>query len=215
MHNKFKKIIVILVLLLLITGCVNINSSSVDEIINVTLNSKYELFNQVNRGYKYYLPREMESSIKDDCNEIIKSKYYDYYLYVDLVSYYNNIEENYQVDDSIYISKLLNDKGILNVSKMANGDYVLQVVYNYSKIEIKVKYEDINEAISNSLVILSSIQYNRDVISKLVEDNQISGSEEEVQVFNINDSNNDYLEVDDTYTGEDSETEYDPDVINK
>ena len=98
---------------------------------------------------------------------------------------------------------------------MANGDYVLQVVYNYSKIEVKVKYEDINEAISNSLVILSSIQYNRDVISKLVEDNQISGSEEEVQVFNINDSNSDYLEVDDTYTGEDSEAEYDPDVINK
>ena len=86
-----KKIILALIIVLTMSGCVNINNTTIDELIEVTMNSKYNLFNHQNKGFKYYLPRELFIVSDDEYNEVIKSKHYDYYLYVDLVRYFNEM----------------------------------------------------------------------------------------------------------------------------
>lgn len=212
-----KKTILILLVVLLTCGCVRINDASIDDLVTTTINSKYNLYNHVNRGYKYYLPRSLKSTVTNEYNEIIKSKYYDYYLYVDLVGYYNKKHVNYEENKKIYYSKLLNGKdkvGILNVTKN-DTEYLVQIMYNYAKIEVKCNYKDLNEVITNSLVILSSIQYVDDVITSLLNENDFTSAEEQVNIFEDNSGEVNTLEdFDDTYTGNE-EDDYDPDVIKE
>ena len=105
-----KKVILSLLIVVFLTGCVSIQNASIDELVDTTINSKYALYNHVNRGFKYYLPRELEVSKSDKYNEIIKSKYYDYYLYVDLVRYFNKDSEDYQEKEGIFYSTILSNK---------------------------------------------------------------------------------------------------------
>lgn len=211
-----KKVLISILLLILTTGCVSINDASLEELIDTTLNSKYKLYNHVNRGYKYYLPRELKTTKQDEYNEIIKSKYYDYYLYIDLVSYYNKVKYNYKENNELYYSKLLKKDdffGILNITHLENDEYLVNVTYNYASIEVKVKEKDINAVVTDALVILSTIEYNDDVIKNLLDENILSSVEENVQVFDKETDETDYLEVEDIYTGNEEE-DYDPDVIN-
>ncbi len=212
-----KKTILILLVVLLTCGCVKINDASIDDLVNTTINSKYKLHNHVNSGYKYYLPRSLKSSITNEYNEIIKSKYYDYYLYVDLVSYYNKKPTSLEENKKIYYSRLISkdDKnGIVNVTQKDN-EYLVQVIYNYAKMEVRCNYRDLNEVITNSLVILSSIQYVDDVIISLLNENDFTSAEEQVSIFKDNSGEVNTLEdFDDTYTGNE-EDDYDPDVIKE
>ena len=80
-----KKILVLLLVMFLVSGCTSIKDAKMEEIINNVITSKYKLYNTVNRGYKYYLPSGLKTVKQDEYNVIISSKYYDYYLYVDLV----------------------------------------------------------------------------------------------------------------------------------
>lgn len=211
-----KKTIVIILVLLLTCGCVNVRNASIDELVTTTINSKYNLYNHVNSGYKYYLPRTLKSAITSEYNEIIRSKYYDYYLYVDLVAYYNQKPAELSEDDSIYYSKIFksDDKtGIVNIS-VHDEDYLVNIVYNYGKIEVVCQEQDINEVVTNSLVILSSIQYQDDIISNLISSSEFTSAEEQVNVFNNNNEENTLSDYDDTYTGNE-EDDYDPDVIKE
>lgn len=211
-----KKILIILLALFLTTGCVSINNASLDELIDTTINSKYSLYNHVNSGFKYYLPRTLKSVVTDEYNEIIKSKYYDYYLYVDLVSYYNKKNTVLTEDKTIYYSKLIGNeenKGIINI-KDEEDNFVVNIVYNYASIEVKCNKNDINEVVTNSLVILSSVKYNDDVIKNLLDENVLTSAEEQVNVFDTDKEDTNTLDVaEDIYTGNEEE-DYDPDVIN-
>ena len=90
-----KKILILLLVMIFMSGCVPIKDMQLEEVVNNALSSKYKLYNTVNQGFKFYLPRGLKTVIQDELNVIIKSKYYDYYLFVDLVSYYNKIEIDY------------------------------------------------------------------------------------------------------------------------
>lgn len=212
-----KKTILILLVVFLTCGCVRINDASIDDLVRTTINAKYNLYNHINKGYKYYLPRSLKSTVTNEYNEIIKSKYYDYYLYVDLVGYYNKKHLDFKENNNIYYSKLLNkgDKvGIINVTK--NDDvYLVQIIYNYAKMEVKCNYVNLNEVITNSLVVLSSIQYVDDVVVSLLNENDFTSAEEQVSIFKDNSGEANTLEnFDDTYTGNE-EDDYDPDVIKE
>lgn len=215
-----KKIIISLLVLLLTTGCIPIASSSIEEITNTILSSKYTLFNRVSGAYKYYLPREMKATITDEFNEILSSKYHDYYLYVDLVSYYNDVTVTYETDNTLYYSSLLygeDETGLLNIEEVGVDEYIITMYYNYGRIEVKVNKSDINEAVTNSLVILSSIQYNDDIIENMMGDDILSSAEEQIDIFEEDKAESEYLdtleEEEDIYTGNEEE-DYDPDVIN-
>ena len=102
MKNKVLKLFVLFLSLFVLTGCVNMKEDSLEDITKYVVTSKRELYNNFNRGYKYYIPRGLSTKQVDDLNVIIKSDKYNYYLYVDLVSYYNKVEFKYDVDKSIY-----------------------------------------------------------------------------------------------------------------
>lgn len=214
-----KKILVLLLVMILVCGCTPVKDKSVEEIINTTLSSKYKLYNTVNRGYKYYLPRGLDAIKQDEYNVIIRSRYYNYYLYVDLVSYYNKVELNYKQNTELYYSELFDNgkdkKGILNITEYDKDEVIIEMSYHYADIAAKVKKDDINEAVLNMISIINSVHYQDDVIKSLLEEDVLKSSEEKIEVFKTETSESSGLEViDDTYTGNEEE-DYDPDVIKR
>lgn len=210
-----KRILMLLLTVLLLTGCTAINDLSIESIINDSLSSKYDLHNQVNSGFKFYLPRGLKIVKKDELNVIITSKYYDYYLYVDLVSYYNKKNVDYKRDETLFYSELLDydkKKGIVNIKEVDVENVILDVTFNYANIQVKVKKDDINKALMNVMAIVGNITYQDDVIKSLLDDDILSSSDELINVFDTDKSDTQVLDVDDTYTGNEEE-DYDPDVI--
>lgn len=210
-----KRILMLLLTVLLLTGCTAINDLSIESIINDSLSSKYDLHNQVNSGFKFYLPRGLKIVKKDELNVIITSKYYDYYLYVDLVSYYNKKNVDYKRDETLFYSELLdydNKRGIVNIKEVDVENVILDITFNYANIQVKVKKDDINKALMNVMAIVGNITYQDDVIKSLLDDDVLSSSDELINVFDTDKSDTQVLDVDDTYTGNEEE-DYDPDVI--
>ena len=76
-----KKIILILAVIIL-TGCTSIDNISYDEIISEIVSSKYEIYNENRSGYKYYTPSNISSNDTIDYNEILEDDSYRYYFYV-------------------------------------------------------------------------------------------------------------------------------------
>ena len=98
-----KKVFLVLTILLL-TGCsfVRINTDNIDTIVEIILSKDNNLYNRVGRGYKYYVPRGVTYIDTDETNEKLYSKGNYYYLYIDIVSYYQKISEKYDDDKDIY-----------------------------------------------------------------------------------------------------------------
>ncbi len=207
-----KKLILVLCILFLTTGCVSINDSSIEGIIKEVTSSNSKIYNHSNEGFKYYLPSGMTISYKDEYNEIIKCDGYKFYLYVDLVKYFNDVGNEYEVEKNIYYSHIFESKkikGIVNVYEIESDKYLVSVNYNYAKIEAYVKKKDINKAVTKALIIATTMKYNKNVVNNMF-GKDLSSLEEEVNVFNIEDDSSTFLQVDDTYYEEEN---YDSEVI--
>ena len=206
-----KKLILILTMLIVTTGCVNVQNASVEKITDEILKSKFVIYNHNNKGFKYYLPNGMTVSYKDEYNEILKSDGYTYYLYVDLVRYFTGESLDYNEEDAYLSSVFTNDdkKGIINVYYKEKNSYLVTVEYNYAKVETYVKKQDINEAIANALTITTTIKYNKSIIENMI-GKDLSSVEEEVNVFEIKDDSSSLLQIDDTYQ---EDEKYDSEVI--
>ncbi len=181
-----KKIIVLLSVILLLTGCsiTKIDDQSIDKIVDTVLEEDNHLYNTVFDGYKYYLPQGIQLVDKDDYNAHLIYKNQNYYLYVDVIGYYHKISPEYDVNKSSYYSKKLqyNDKtGYLEVNEI-NDHYFVEVMYNYAKIEAYIPKVELNDTIINMCYILSSVQFNDKVLGTLVGDNVLNYQEE---TFNI------------------------------
>ncbi len=209
-----KKIILILAVIIL-TGCTNVNNMSYDEIVNTIVSSKYEIYNENRSGYKYYTPSNISSSNTIDYNEILEDDTYRYYFYVDVISYYNRVIESYEVDNNAFYSKAINyqDKfGYIEINEVSNNKYLLEIMYNYAKIEVIVDKYDLSKAISNSLIILSSVKYNSEILETIVGENILTSKEIEFNIFETKKTESNFLEVEanNIYV----EEENDPDLIN-
>ena len=215
MKNKYIKLFMLLTTVLLLSGCVHVNRDSIETITNYIVDNNIHSYNYNSRGYKMYIPRGLSVTYSSNLNKVIKSQAYDYYLYVDLVSYFNKENLEYKKEDNIYYSEYIKDnQGVINVSKKDNN-YLVVVQYNYAKVETMVKEKDIKIAISNSLIMLSSIQYNEQVIKAMLDEGVLSLNERPVEVFKTKDSagQNELIEIEDSeYIEEDSEK--DRDYIN-
>ena len=215
MKNKYIKLFMLLTTVLLLSGCVHVNRDSIETITNYIVDNNIHSYNYNSRGYKMYIPRGLSVTYSSNLNKVIKSQAYDYYLYVDLVSYFNKENLEYKKEDNIYYSEYIKDnQGVINVSKKDNN-YLVVVQYNYAKAETMVKEKDIKIAISNSLIMLSSIQYNEQVIKAMLDEGVLSLNERPVEVFKTKDSagQNELIEIEDSeYIEEDSEK--DRDYIN-
>ena len=210
-----KKIIIMIGLLVLLTGCTNINKLSYEEIMNnISVNSSKR--NIYRTGYSYYLPRGMQVADSTLYNEIIEDANNRYYLYVDVVSYDKKIEKEYQVNsNAIYSSKIsFEDKfGFVEINLLKNDKYLVEIMYNYAKIEVIVDKSKCKEAMLSIINILKSVEYNDSIIANLMGDDILNFNEEEFNIFNTKGSESNYITVDDNYK-EEEEKIFDPDLIN-
>lgn len=194
-----KKYILLIIALFCLTGCTNIDNLNYSGIVDKTLKEDSLKTNTYLEGYKLYLPLHMTLIGDLDGNEILYSYGDKYYLYVDIISYYNKKQNNYEFDSDGYeFSKDIsyNDlNGYVLVSK-SKGGYLVQVMYNYAKIE--VISSDIKNAISRSLVVLNSISYNDSVIETLL-GNSIDYNEEKFELLGPSVNTENFLEYEEEY----------------
>ena len=210
-----KKIILIIIILVFTAGCTNINKLSYDDIVNniTTISTKDNIYRT---GYSYYLPRGMKVADSTLYNEVIEDANSKYYLYVDVVSFYKKITKEYEINNNaIYSSKInYNDKfGYVEVNLLKNDKYLVEIMYNYAKIEVIVDKSKCKEAMLSIINILKSVEYNDSIIANLMGDDILNFNEEEFNIFNTKGSESNYLTVDNDYK-EEEEMIFDPDLIN-
>lgn len=211
-----KKFLVVLIAILILSGCSNIQSKDYDTLINEAASSKYDIVNTYRTGYKYYAPVNMDISNILDYNETLEDSSHKYYFYVDVVSYYNRVIENYEVNPEAYYSKVINyqDKyGYIEINKWKNGKYLLEIMYNYAKIEVIVEESFLKEAVSYAMVILASVKYNNNVLENIVGENVLTSKEIEFNIFETKKSESNFLKVSEEDIYEDDDTVKDPDLV--
>lgn len=177
-------------------GCtvVRIDTENIDNIIDVVLSKNNKLYNRIGKGYKYYVPKGVNYIDSNGLNDKLYSNGYYYYLYIDVNSYYNKIEFDYKENKDAFYSRFLDvndNKGYVEITKQDNGRYLVEFMYNYAKIEVFVYEKDINLAILNSSYILSTIQYNNNVIKLMLNDDYFINKEESYDIFKPKTDNED------------------------
>ena len=210
------KKILIIICLLFITGCSDIRKQSYDDIIN-NIATRANKDNVYRTGYSYYLPRGMKVADSTLYNEAITDARYKYYLYVDIVSYYKKVTKDYSVNDNALVSKKLDYDGkfgYVEVNLLKNDKYLVEIMYNYAKIEVIVDKRYCNEAMLSIINILKSVEYNDSIIANLMGDDVLNFSEEEFNIFNTKGSESNYLTVDKDASKEEDTKIPDPDLIN-
>lgn len=215
-----KKIIFLITLLVFFTGCSikNINSYDINDIIDDALAVEDSVTNVIFDGYKYYLPRGIKIIDKKDYNSKLLSSGNYYYLYVDVISYYHKAELNYSSDDNLYFSKRISyqgKEGYVEITESEDDNYFLKIVYNYAKIEAYVNSSFLNNAVYDSIRILSSVIYNDKVLSTIIGDNVLDYQEEEFSLFDSKREDGtflDYIEEYDVY--DDSNQIKDEDILD-
>ena len=194
------KVILLLSIILLVSGCGvhKLSSNSIDENIEYLLSKESKLNNVHNVGYSYYLPKGISFISKDKYNALFKDMDdNNYYLYVDLISYYHKIENDYDSNEESFYSEKLNfnkKTGYLQIDK-ADDLYFVQFVYNYVKIEAYVPGENLVNSINNMCYILRSFEFNDVVIESLIGDNILDYQEEDYSLFKADSNKQTYMDV--------------------
>lgn len=183
-----KKILILILLICLATGCTNLSNQDLDGIVSSMLEKENTLYNVVFDGYKYYLPKGLKFVSKDDYNaHLLDGKNNSFYLYVDVLSYYNNTKLDYEENKDAYYSKKLdyrNQEGYLEITEIGeNGYYFIEYMYHYGKMEAYVREEDIKDAVTYMSSVLSSLTFNRTVLETLIGNNVIDYKEETYDVM--------------------------------
>ena len=182
-----KKGIILCLLAVLLTGCtvVRIDTTSIDNMVDVVLSKDNTLYNRVGIGYKYYVPRGVTYIDSSETNDRLYSNGVYYYLYLDEIGYYYKSSLNYKEDSSKYYSRKLNNdgsKGYLEITKK-DSLYLVEFVYNYAKIEALVPKEDIEMTVLNASYILSTIKYNHNIVKLSLGDDFLKTKEEKYDEF--------------------------------
>lgn len=195
-----KKYILGLMFLLLLTGCTNIHDASYDELVNRALGEKNADKNTYLEGYKMYLPIHMTLIGDINSNNILYSYGDKYYLYVDLISFYNKKQNIYKINHEKYeYSKDIDydgKKGYVVVSP-SNGGKLVEIMYNYAKIEVVTN--DVKRAIVDSLVVLKNIQYNYKIIDSMIGSNALVYDSELFTLLGPENSTDNFLTYEEEY----------------
>lgn len=202
-----KKIILMFTILILVSGCAsqNLSKDDISKTIEETLNYKVQGSNHYFNGYKYYIPRGFSLENKKGNNHILLANGEYYYLYIDVVSYFHREKIETTFDSGLYFSEKISYNGIdgyIKIKDLNEDSYYIEIVYNYSKIEAKVKKENVLSAVQNSIRILASVEYNDIILDTLIGDKTLDYQEE---IYNFFESKRedgnflDYIEEYDVY----------------
>jgi len=215
-----KKLISFLFMLILLTGCsiTSMEEASISQILEETLYKETENYNSNKIGYRYYLPRTFNVSSDREYNESFVTKNHKYYLYVDIVSYYNKSDFEFTPKENLYYSKHLENngkKGYLEITKIEDY-FLIEMMYNYSKIEVLTEEHEIKEVLVNASNILASVKYNDAVLDNLVGESKLNFEEVSYDIFKPKNavSNKTFLDYYEEYEGEYDSSVEDSDVIN-
>lgn len=196
-----KKIIVLLsIVVLFVSGCsaYRLDSTDLGTNIKILLSEDVKIYNVYFDGYKYYVPKGVKLTKKEEYNAtFLDNNGNNYYLYVDAISYYNKTENTYMINEKIHYSNKLdyNGKtGYINIEEI-DGKYFVHFMFNYAKMEAYVPEEDLTTVVNNMCFILRTVKFNDDVLESLIGDNVLSYQEENFTLFDTESSNEDFLEV--------------------
>lgn len=207
-----KKFVFILIVLLFSTGCSvkKLDMKDYDSLINQVLFQENHLKNQVFEGYSYYIPyglkfvnREEYNALLSDCDN------HSYYIYVDVVSYYHQVEQSYKENSKVYYSRKLQNKektknGYLEIRQIKNK-YFVEAVYNYVKIEVYTDEDHLSDVLVPILEILSSVEYNDKVLETTIGDKVLNYKEESFNIFTTKKTTTNYLDYIEKYDSGQSE----------
>ena len=214
-----KKILILfsLFICIFLTGCTFISNKDMEEIIKEGTNRGAIVYNTYRKGYKYNLPRGLTVLDSTEYNEVIADDKYTYYLYVDAVSYFYKVIDKYEETDKAHTSIQISfeDKyGYLEINVIEDDKYFIEIMYNYAKIEVIVRDVDAKVVVSNALSILASIDFNNDILKKLLDEEIAQFSESEIDIFEtVSSTDSQYLEAVEQ-KDEEKDTIYDSDYIN-
>ena len=185
--KKLVSLLIVISLGLLLAGCtaVRIDTKDIDNIVDVVLSKENTLYNQIGKGYKYYIPRGVTYIDTIEFNDKLYSNGDYYYLYIDVISYYYNKEVKHKKNNNAYYYKEINQKekkGYIEITKV-NNKYLIEFMYNYARIETLVEKEKINSVILNSSYILSTVKFNNKVIKIMLNEDYFKNKEEKFELF--------------------------------
>ncbi len=198
-----KKIIVLLSIMLLVTGCSikKLDDSDIGNNIKILLSEKSDLHNVYFEGYKYYVPKGLKFIDKEDYNALLTDRMNNqYYLYIDAISYYHKVENTYKINENSHYSKILdyNKKtGYLQIDDYEDK-YFIQFVFNYAKVEAFIDKNSLTDAINYMCYMLRSVKYNDAVLESLIGENILSYQEENYSLFETQ-TTDDFLDVVEKY----------------
>lgn len=201
-----KKILILMIIVLFMCGCSiqKLDVDNYDQIIEKVLLQNYKLKNNVFNGYSYYIPHGVNFINKDEDNALLIDKYKNYYyVYVDVISYYNKIESDYKEDKESYYSKKIVSKnkknsGYLEINKIKNK-YFVEAMYNYVKIEVYTSKDSLDDVVLNVCGMLSSVRYNDRILATTIGDKVLNYKEESFNIFTTKKSNTNYLDYIERY----------------
>ena len=216
--KRYVKFLILILVIFLLSGCTNIKDLTIDDIVSTVSKNDKTVLNMYRKGYSYHLPRNMRVQSYTLYNDVIQSGNVKYYLYVDMVSHFNKVKSTYKENENAYYSKIINNKeieGYLEINLVKDNKYLIEIMYNYAKIEVMVNSENINESLIYSLSILKSIKYNDSVIENMLKEDVLTYTEEDFNIFNTTSKDSNYLNYDNEYREVDnSDEKYDSDLLN-
>ena len=182
-----KKLLILMMITIILTGCtvVRIDTSNIDNIINVVLSKDNTLYNRVGKGYKYYIPRGVSYIDTIDLNEKFYSEGVYYFLYIDAVGYFHSREVDYEINEDAYYSRKIDAMGKEGYVEITEKDglYYVQFMYNFAKIEAVTTYAKLADVILNASYMLSTVQFNDNVIELMLNDEFFTSREESYDIF--------------------------------
>ena len=198
------KVLILIASLLILTGCTitKVDDMEIGEIIDVVFKEGNKDASINYKGYSYYLPIGIDKRSNNEYNEILYSDKNSYYFYVDIVSYYKKVESVYTINENAYYSLNISnedDAGYIEINILDDGEYFIEIMYNYSKIEVVTEKKDINEVIIHSMLILNSIEYNDIIIDTLIGEKALLLDAEEFNIFKPKREEGNFLDYIDEY----------------
>ncbi len=201
-----KKIIVLLsIVLLSVTGCSikKLDDDDIKKNINTLLSENVKISNVNFEGYEYYVPTGLKFLNKEEYNAVFRDRFDNkYYLFVDVIGYYHKIENTYEENTEAYYSEKLNFSkgrdGYIEIDEVSDK-YFIQYVFNYGRMQALVKKDDLIRVVNNMSYVLRSIRYNDEVLDSLVGENILSYAEENFSLFEIESTQEDFLDVVEEY----------------
>ena len=177
---------IVLLLLIFLTGCsvVRIDTSDIDNIIDIVLSKNNKLYNEEGIGYQYYIPRGVTHIETDEQAEKLYCNGVYYYLYIDTVSYYYQKQPNYTSDHSLYYDKKIDNgnDGYIQIKKDGKMYYV-DFYYNNAKIEAVVTKDKLNTTVLNATYILSTVKFNKKIVKLMLDDEYFTNKTGKYNLF--------------------------------